>query len=195
MPAPLYTRVKKSRTDVGDTLRLGRPSELGALTSLGAAACHLRSSRCPRRWPWPFSLLFGAQPQPAPRSPLRLLEIRFAGVASDPDGSVAPMLLGLPALTTLALRRVRPRHVPARRALAGAFRGLTSLTALTLTGRAEALAAVLEAAAASPALRARLETVEALWEAEHQPLDAEAMLRARLRPFAALRSVHVDMIP
>ncbi len=183
----------------GDRLRLGRPSELGALTALSAAACHLRRPRTRAKWPWPLSSLSllcrcaRVQPSiPRPPSPLRLLEIRFGDVASYTDGCVAPMLRGLPALTTLALRDIKPRHVgagsgPCSSALAGAFRGLPSLTALQVTGHAEALAAVLEAAAACPAIRAHLETVDVLWdEGQHQPA-AEEMLRERIRPFAALR--------
>ena len=129
-----------------DRLRLGRPSELGTLTRLTAGSCALR----PRPRAWSFAELFRCRRPPnAPSCNLAHLEVHFTEGAAD---DVAPMLRGLPALTTLRLWGLRPGNVPRRGSRAAAelveaFGELRQLRQLDLSGPADPLAAVLEALA------------------------------------------------
>ena len=74
-------------------------------------------------------------------------------------------------------------------ALAGAFCEMRCLTALHISGNVGAMQAVLEAAAASPALRSRLELLElpdVAW-AKH-----DVDIAGCVRPFAALRCLRAS---
>ena len=168
-------------------LRIGRPSELGALTLLSSSARRLRPQ--PRAWlpwlPWPLPWSGRGRGRGSGCSGCRLTHLTIDFEFDDDD--VEPLLRGLPALTTLGLLGLSPSNV--RRPLAAAFAELPSLTALHLSGYSTPVADVLAAAAACPALRAGLERIKARVydpETTHAGTLAEAV-----RPFAALRSVRI----
>jgi len=186
-------------------LALGRPSDLTSLTSLSATERELRPRLGAAAWLWE-QLRKVAFLGPSngvvdgPTSRLVTLQIHLV------DGDLAPLLRGLPALATLALMGVGAEHVRGGRAsaLTGAFGHLPSLTKLLLTGDAEPVAAVLAAAAACPALRARLEAVDVCWhrsrvspggdEANTQLRRREALIRDSVGPFAALREAKISSV-
>ena len=176
-------------------LRIGRPSGLGALTILSSSARMLRPP--PRAWlpwlPWPLSALWSCRGRGRGSgcSGCRLTHLTINFAFDDDD--VAPMLRGVPALTTLGLLGLSHRNVRGQRALAAAFAELPSLTALNLSGYSMPMADVLGAAAACPALRAGLERIKVRWYEPEVMLTSRAgeALAAAVRPFAALRSVRM----
>jgi hypothetical protein len=174
-----------------DDLRIGLPCELGALTRLEASArMLLRPRPLARVWPW-LQALFRPDGPDGRRGPgtsrLRHLVVRRCG-----RRDVAPMLRDLPALTTLELHGLMAGS-RASRALSAAFGELPALRELRLSGDELAIAEALEAAATAPALRARLERVEVdmCWLGTLLSADALDRFSARVRPFAALRSLRV----